>query len=621
MSCLVALMKKLITIIILFIPSFLIAGETREECAAKSGMEWSSKYNRCINTQEAVDMRKDHKKCAALKDKKAMDKCLDESAQESLNLAEVSTGKAGGWEGWSIVALNAVLAGVVGVTQGLDGLGEFFLGGCLHRTLFAATSLAHLASEVIFTFFAENELDKYREEFKKKDKDGNNYDIQDKSYEYFEKEQSMIKELAEQRALYYLVIAAGYGATVVTAIVEMISQNHACGLGGEAADPGEGLKKGTPAPYLYNKIDKGDPGKIWEYFSLVETAHALDGNFVKSPLVIMTLAGVGAGVCGALSWHAHQESLKAQKNIEEIQKIRKAFAEQARKHCFAGRDHMAGNDPNCFCYTESGRKNPARSKSDTCKALWEKDDKKFYVPPTDYSVASTKNKKPCVGGSGKIDKQCNCRSKTGKGQACLQAPTQAHFLGNMAEAISYPTVFADINKTLNGNLDTAKTNGAVMKKSAARSKKIAGSLLKKLNKKRQQQGWRPVSFDNKIKSAFIKNHTGKNALAKAYKSSLGGLVSSNRPSKGKGAAGFKKALKQVFYQGKKGKSGRRGKRKDPLAFNESAQDAKKSWNPTGGDDQKKYNFGDGEINKEETVPIWRIISKRYNSSAYPRLFE
>ena len=122
--------KWIIIILFLFFPPLPSRGQDREQCVKVPGKEWSSKLNRCVNTQKATEIRQDHKKCAAIEDEKKREKCLEESTKGSLDLVDATTGKVEIWEGWSVglpvVALNGVLAGIVAVTQGVDGLGEFF---------------------------------------------------------------------------------------------------------------------------------------------------------------------------------------------------------------------------------------------------------------------------------------------------------------------------------------------------------------------------------------------------------------------------------------------------------------------------------------------------------------
>ncbi|MCY4524264.1 MAG: hypothetical protein OXB84_05960, partial [Halobacteriovoraceae bacterium] len=196
-------MNKLIITVILF---FLFAFSDRtygQKC--DTGMEWNNQLQRCTNTKQSTQIRKEHKACQKLEDEKAKKECIDKSVNKSADevikdkdkVKHMGKHSAEGWEGWSVAALNGVMTGVVAAVNGLDGL----FGGCLHRTLFAATSLAHLGSEAYFAFIAEEELKKNLAEFRKKDKSGNMHDTQLKAYEYIKKEQELLKEIAEQRSI------------------------------------------------------------------------------------------------------------------------------------------------------------------------------------------------------------------------------------------------------------------------------------------------------------------------------------------------------------------------------------------------------------------------------------
>ena len=107
----------------------------------------------------------------------------------------------------------------------------------------------------------------------------------------------------------------------------------------------------------------------------------------------------------------------------------------------------------------------------------------------------------------------------------------------------------------------------------------------------------------------------------------GAMINSSRSTIGGDNDALKKALEKsglndnkIKY--KKGSGKLKSKKKKRGAGFNFSLDADKSSSPeiSFQEDQKEYNYRNNDITTDEGVPIWKIISKRYNLSGLRRLF-
>lgn len=588
-------------VLLFFLPS-LSFGTSRNECSQIPGKTWSGELNRCINSRQTTQFREAHKECDSVTDKSSRDECLRNLAETSLKKDGFTSATTGGnWASLPVAVLAAVLGGITAISTGFDQILSF---SCLHRSLFVATSLGHIAAEGAILLFFENALEgkmkEWQEKIEKKYTEGASFDVQMGAFDYLYEEQMEIKRVADARAIAYLIVAGGYTATAAVTVVEMITANPACL---------------TPVGF-------------WRRLLPLAEAHAsvpgvpVEGGTFMSPPIILAASLAGAAVSGLLAYHAHQESLKAEENMKHIKKIKEAFARQAKTHCLQGRNDI--KDPQCYCYTDSGRQNSNRSKSGTCQNLWKEEQKSVYKESTDYAFVPSGQKNHCVSANGKLDSKCRCRSLIQKGtgkNACLSVPTHLSRLGGLSKALSYPSTSKALNKAFKGDLDTGNYSRQNLAKNVARGRKAAQKLLDKLNEKRKKEGLSPLSLTDDIKQNFIKKYSDSESIKKARRSSLPRMAFDLRPDKGKNLIqkASKKANMTTFRGSGRGPVKQKKKKQDfNFAFNERGQ------KPNDIEDfprNEKYDYGDKDITKNDKILIWEIVTKRYNISGYKRLFE
>lgn len=575
----------------------------RQECQKQPGKKWNTEEGRCKNTPQTVETREGHKKCAGIEDEKKRGKCLQTLAETAVKkeIGDLKRGNFTQWERYFSIppaALNATLSVIALAGKGFDGPGT-----CLSRKIFMGASLAHVLSEAYILALAGGTLKKLEEEYK--GPTGQPYNAQVRAFEYLEKEQLALAEFAAERRNAYIAVAAAYGASAGVAAYELISKPEGCG--GSAA--GETQQ---------TEIGSGGPAK-----------NAVD--LLGHPTGVLILSLVSGGISGVLAFHAHSEHEKAKENAKLVKKIKESFEKTASYTCLDGRKNR--ENPQCYCYLPSRKKNPLRTKSETCQALWAKNDRSLYRPATDYSLPRTKVSRPCATKEGQTDPQCRCRQRSSsKSKACLSLSSRDLSLpGFDTSAFTQTTPFEDINRMLSGLAPANISNGAGPGKKAVRAHKRGVEALKNLNENRKKEGLKPIVLGPRLQGKLLQSLSSPSTLRKAHTSSLENLASRIRPTKGKGGAFLKKALAQkelkgVLYQGGKPKKGK-GKKKDPFAFlhNEEAAHAPKVQNftdaPYEGYDEYDYKDLDADLVKRQGVSLWQVISHRYNVTGYKRLFE
>ena len=615
-------MSRVIILSCLVLPS-LSFGTTKNRC--DPGKTWSGEVNRCINSKETTQLRESHKQCEAISDKESRDKCLRNLAETAVKkdgFTDVTTG--GNWASLPVSVLAAVLGGITAISTGFDEILNF---SCLHRSLFVATSLGHIAAEGAILLFFENALEEKKKEWKekidKKYSEGTSFDIQMAAFDYLYEEQMEIKKVADARAIAYLVVAGGYTATAAVTVMDMVTANPACNtptgfwrhfsLMGEAYAQA-GVPNSIGTEFISSGTKSISPGKP------EIPGGSSEGGSLMSPPIILVSSLAGAAVSGLLAYHAHQESLKTEKNMEHIKKIQEAFANQAKTHCLKGRNDI--KDPQCYCYTDSGRQDPNRTASATCQNTWKEEKKSVFKEATDYTFISSEQKNNCVFANGKSDPTCRCRSLSQKGtgkNACMSVPTTLPRLGGLSQALSYPTTSKALNKALEGDFNPGEYSHNTLNKNIARAGKATKKMLKKLNEKRNKQGLPSISLTDDIKQGFIKKFSGTDRIRKAKKSGLPRMALDLRPNEGKSV--IQNALKKAnisSYSGSGRGPVRKKKKKDEFNFDFNEKGQKEAHFDNIPQD---YDYGDKDITKNDKKLIWEIITKRYNISGYKRLFE
>ncbi len=328
------------------------------------------------------------------------------------------------------------------------------------------------------------------------------------------------------------------------------------------------------------------------------------------------------------------EAKTAYKHAADIEEIRKTFmAKFSYKQCTAD-DRTNPQKPECYCYTESGEHNPQRSTSDgqVCKAEFEGTKLKDTGVAEDYSLGlSAAGVKGCLDNNMKFDEKCKCANEVGSDGSnnCKKFnPITIAGLGGVAQynpllsnanslfsgksstsGLSAASIIANGGKAAIALKDFVKTNAATMTEKdiplppLANQNAIVNKLEKELNT--------IPNVTNPASSApYYEQMSLKNSLPKDKAELLNKIIHDNK-------------LEEVKYKGGTAAIQNSPAKKDDFGFN---LNNKGSGTSDGKADVKeymdkkyKYNANDNDVNKNESVPIWKIISNRYQSSGVPVL--
>ena len=204
-----------------------IMDEQKAACDKNTAQEWSSKLNRCIGKQAAVDTRNDAKACDALTDVAAKEKCHIALAEKNTGLSSDTSKLNQGKTGSSMI-MNGVMAAYTIISM----IGGFSRGGakssCTSKKIFGVTSVAGLASDVYLKMRAKKKVKELEGKYKL-DTTTNAHEAQVKALEYLKEEQQTVVAIASLEKKRNLLLMAGYGLAAGWAAYEMaFGKNPAC---------------------------------------------------------------------------------------------------------------------------------------------------------------------------------------------------------------------------------------------------------------------------------------------------------------------------------------------------------------------------------------------------------
>ncbi|MBI2520874.1 MAG: hypothetical protein HYV97_10670 [Bdellovibrio sp.] len=350
-------------------------------------------------------------------------------------------------------------------------------------------------------------------------------------------------------------------------------------------------------------------------------------TWMSSSPGVAIMSGVSMGLNIALAAIAAAEEENAKKNAEIAQKIRDQFISSIAAYCPNGRENLS--EPNCYCYMDDGKKNPNRTNSDTCKALWQKNDHNLFKDIKSVAIG-TGNENPigCLTINRQFDADCKCKkfidSKSGK-NACYNVPMGATSLGSMGAGLGLGSTISDLNSLANGNFNKGTVNQNELNQRAARTRNVGNQLLKKLNDDRAKNKLPLVDLSPKGVANFINNNAPKEILDGTAKSKLSPDTLSNQERPVSDA--LKDAIaktglnnKYEFVGGGGGKKVAEEKKGFNFELDNGGSNASGDARVMDGFMDKKFNFKDNDIVKNGDASIWQVISNRYTKSALPRLF-
>jgi hypothetical protein len=350
------------------------------------------------------------------------------------------------------------------------------------------------------------------------------------------------------------------------------------------------------------------------------------GNFLQSPIGVSIVSGIGLANSYTLRSAAQEQSQESEDNIKKIERLMAEFKDSFANDCLNGRNSL--NEPKCYCYVESGAKNPNRSNSKVCQDLWSKYDYMLSATPGDYSKSdgNIADVPGCVDQNGKFDEGCKCKkifNKDGSNvcKKITSMPITSNSLGAAYMSSSgVPQMINAINQLASGNKTISDLDGKNM---AIAFKKQADLNEQVINKVESKNGGKsPIPLtQNELQNAQSKLipksilDTGANSG-----SSMPNFQSSSNPAMKKAIDAIKAKTGLNLSGSGKGLSKKEDKKE---AMNFNFNDGPQVSN--GGNVveymDKKYNFKNNDISKDNGISIFEIISNRYIESGIRRLFE
>lgn len=357
----------------------------------------------------------------------------------------------------------------------------------------------------------------------------------------------------------------------------------------------------------------------------IEEVRKLSNN----SLGILIMSGIGTVYSGMLYSGADSQEKEAKANVEKLDKLIKTFNDSYANFCPQGRENLT--EPKCYCYLESGKKNPNRTNSQTCVALWAKDSYMITSNKGDYSNSSGfVDVAGCVNVNGQFDEKCNCKKFVDAkgGNACMKTtsiniPTE---LGaNFATSFGLQQLTNFSNNAANGNPKLDLLNTAQLNANAINAKKTTQEMYSKIGP--QLKG--DLGNLLKVNPSNVHRLTASILGDKAMKAAMNGSgaisMAGSRETDAKTSALLQQAAKSAGLAEFSGGNGLGNKRdgKDSMKFNFLNEPSGNSNSQAQNfpEAEKNYNYRGNDISKKKEDSIFQIISNRYVLSGLKHLFD
>lgn len=350
------------------------------------------------------------------------------------------------------------------------------------------------------------------------------------------------------------------------------------------------------------------------------------GNFLQSPIGVSIVSGVGLFNSATLRSAAQEQSQESEDNIKKIEKLMAEFKDSFANDCLNGRNNL--NEPQCYCYLQSGAKNTNRSNSKTCQDLWAKYDYMLSATKGDYSQSSGNiaDVAGCVDQNGNFDEGCKCKKIFNKDgtNTCKKIssfPVTSNSLGSAyINSSGVPQMISAINQIASGNKTISDLDGKNM---AIAFKKQADLNEQVINKVTSKNGGKsPIPLTQSELLNAQSKLIPKSIMDAAAKSgsNLANFQSSSNPALKKAIDTIKAKTGLNLSGSGKGLAKKEDKKEGMnFNFNDGAQGGN-AGNVVEYMD-KKYNYKNSDINKDTGASIFEVISNRYIESGIRRLFE
>lgn len=351
-------------------------------------------------------------------------------------------------------------------------------------------------------------------------------------------------------------------------------------------------------------------------------------NFFDSPMGILTISGIATVFSGILYKGAAKQEEDSQANIKKIDKMIASFKDSYSGYCPNGREKMA--EPSCYCYTDDGKKNSARTNSKTCIDLWAKSDYKLSGDANNYAIGTAMEPVGCVNLAGEFDETCKCKKFVdAKGvNACKKEASIALSNNSFSTGFATSTGVNDILKyaanSTNGNPRFDLLGSGTLTANALKARQVTAKLIAGMEAKDKNLHIPKIDESNAGKYAAAL--MGQENINNAMRGSSAAMNVANSRSDNPAVENLlKNAQAKVGLEivGGKGLDAKKAAKKNlSLNFSDSGS---VSAGPVIQDfaetPEKTYKYKNSDISTNQGASIFEIISNRYVQSGLKRLFE
>lgn len=575
----------------------------KAECKENSAMRWDNVRNRCLINDDFKNSFDGHRKCLEYESKEERDGCMyDELAKVGANVSMDD------FEMYKEAIIQLAQAGVtitnvITMKEGHSSCMSLKISaGCGGVAILKDIYVYNKAKRVVE--FNKSDFLKYTEE----NKESKSYDLQVYAYESKIKQLYDIKSFYEEKAKYHKITSACYAVAFGASFNDALMQNNVClTADGEKKDLGGGdAPKGIHAQFMQGSEGWASKTKSW----------------LSTPWGVMTVAAMNVGWNLNLASEMEDQAYKAETLAKKMEVTKRQFESGMAQYCPNGHDNKS--EPTCYCY-EDGKKKSNRSNSETCKALWAKNDRNLYAKSSDKSRGSVKTaKEGCIKINGEFDPNCECRRfKDQRGNnACKKMGLSQVNLGGLEKSLNVAELEKAMNDAMSG-LPIANLGAISDNVSKALSDKVRSQLYSKIPL--SDKNGKPIKVDEeglgKLAESYLKNV--KNDIVSGKVGSLPG--SSAGPISaivgGKSSETRGEKILPLEMVGGKGMGSKKKKKSEDNSFAMNYSDSSSSVQTFKEDYMDKtYDTRDADINSRKDVSIFKILTNRYNKSGYKRLF-
>ena len=550
---------------------------------------WDNKRNLCVLKKSSAEGREAFQKCQAMEDLKDRKECFENNRDHFVG--EDNTVIDDPLEG-KLSTVTASVPMAFFIISAITNKASTGTPSCLSKKIFKAASIAGIGAEAYFKLLAGRIFKKLQKDYEKLEEE-DPYSMQIAAFKFLEDQQREVAKIAGRQKKLYTVLAVSYVSAATLAVLESTAI-----LGKPCSQRSSASQSGGQNPTL---------SKLF--------------NLLGHSPGIAIVSGVMTSLYTILAKAAGEDQKNALKRAEVAKEIREKF-----EHMYTTAQFCPSRDnrerPNCYCYTDEGKRNSLRTKSETCQQFWDFHDRDLFVSANNKGLTSAnfRDREGCVNKQQQFDADCEClKNIDERGQSsCYETLVSANTFNDVPSGTEIQDSIKDLNKITSGGLSGHNFGGSDLKNKAARANFRLKKIFEKqdaINKKNGEPSIKRVlgSINSGFKAQPPNLSLASSSLARGMDKNS--FVPSNLQKNIKKSLNTK-ALKSIFSR----KKLQTKKKKNQSIFNESASHAPKIM----GDFMDKnydYSKGQSDIVKIKERSLWRIISYRYIQTGLERIFE